>query len=142
MLFSQTLSSPACPDNSLPASSLQLPASRTVAHVCVRKEFPTFHLPPPTSRTRNSFRMHSYEKCVRKPFGIRSYKIIALKLPWNQILPKKGWGEGAANSPNGRSVRHCWTPAGSEPGGSRFRRKLHARDPNRELRESRWSLGR
>ncbi len=39
-----------------------------------------------------SFRMHSYEKCACKFFGMHCYKIIGLKLPWNEYLQKKGGG--------------------------------------------------
>ncbi len=33
--------------------------------------------------------MHSYEKCARNSFAIHSYKIIGLKVPWNEHLQKK-----------------------------------------------------
>src|SRR3989449_11595161 len=33
--------------------------------------------------------MRTYEKCVRKPFGMRIYKIIGLKASQNQHLQKK-----------------------------------------------------
>ena len=34
------------------------------------------------------------QKCASKSFGIHSYKIIGLKLPWNDILTKNTGGEG------------------------------------------------
>ncbi len=40
------------------------------------------------------FRMHSYEKRACKPFGMHCYKIIELKVPWNEYLQKKGGGGG------------------------------------------------
>src|SRR3989442_8661937 len=33
--------------------------------------------------------MRTYQKCVRKPFTTRTYKIIGLKLPWNEHLQKR-----------------------------------------------------
>ncbi len=63
-----------------------------------RPELPTSDLQPQTSRTSKSFAMHSYEKSACKPFGIHCYKIIELKVPWNEYLQKKG---GAA--PLGKS---------------------------------------
>ncbi len=43
-------------------------------------------------RSRKPFGTHSYEKCAGNSFGIHSYKIIGLKLPWNQLLQKKRGG--------------------------------------------------
>ncbi len=42
-----------------------------------------------------SFTMHSYEKRASKPFGIRSYAIVGLKVPWNEYLQKKAGGGSA-----------------------------------------------
>ncbi len=36
--------------------------------------------------------MHCYEKRACKPFGIHSYEIIELKVPWNEHLQKKVGG--------------------------------------------------
>jgi len=36
-----------------------------------------------------SFIMHTYEKRACKPFGMHCYKIIELKVPWNEYLQKK-----------------------------------------------------
>jgi hypothetical protein len=41
---------------------------------------------------RNPFRMHSYENSAHKSLRIHSYKIIELKVPWNEYLQKKGGG--------------------------------------------------
>jgi len=41
------------------------------------------------ARARNSFRMRSYEKCVRKCFRMRSYEFIGLKVPWNEQLQER-----------------------------------------------------
>ncbi len=42
-----------------------------------------------------SFRIHSYEIRASKSCGFHSYKIIGLKLPWNDILTKTtGGGRG------------------------------------------------
>ena len=41
---------------------------------------------------RNSFRIRTYEKCVRKFFRIRTCEIIGLKLSWNHTLTKKPGG--------------------------------------------------
>ncbi len=49
-------------------------------------------LQPQTSRTSKSFAIHSYEKRACKPFGIRSYAIVGLKVPWNEYLQKKAGG--------------------------------------------------
>ncbi len=95
----------------LPASSFEPPTSRTVAHVCSHNDLPTSSLqfptsrtacpnncPPasslqlPASRTSKSFTMHCYEKLPRKPFGILSYAIVGLKVPWNEYLQKKAGG--------------------------------------------------
>ncbi len=127
MVFSQTLWLPACPERSrriaeftaayvrshfgLPASSFEPPTSRTVAHVCShnelptsslqlptsRTELPTSDLQPQTSRTSKPFALHSYEKRACKSFGILSYAIVGLKVPWNEYLQKKGgWGAGSS----------------------------------------------
>jgi len=88
--------------------------SRRVAHVCAPKQSPASTLPPPTfrtaashseppassfqlpaSRTPKSFRMRSYEKRARKSFGMHCYKIIGLKVPWNEHLQKKAGGGSA-----------------------------------------------
>ncbi len=45
-----------------------------------------------------SFAMHSYEKRACKPFGIHSYKIIELKVPWNEYLQKKGVAVSASRT--------------------------------------------
>ena len=50
-------------------------------------------LPLPTSPLKS----HYSEKCVCKSFGMHTYKTIGLKVPWNDILTKKG-GEGGASS--------------------------------------------
>ncbi len=52
-------------------------------------------LEPQTSRTSKSFAIHCYEKRACKPFGIRSYAIVGLKVPWNEYLQKKE-GRGSA----------------------------------------------
>ena len=41
----------------------------------------------------NSFGMRSYEKCASKSFGMRGYRIVELKVSWNQQLQKM-WGVG------------------------------------------------
>ncbi len=82
-----------CPDNAPPTSNLPPPTSRT-------------DLPPPTSRTK-SFRCHSYEKCARKPFGIHSYAIVGLKVPWNEYLQKKGRGGVRAFRANHDTTSLC-----------------------------------
>src|SRR5712692_10208891 len=41
---------------------------------------------------RNSFAMRSYKKCVRNSIGMRTYKIIGLKVPQNEQLQKTGGG--------------------------------------------------
>ncbi len=69
-----------CPGNSPPASSLQLPASRT----------------------SKSFAIHSYEKRACKPFAICSYAIVGLKVPWNEYLQKKGGGGGRLSRESGQ----------------------------------------
>src|SRR5207245_370711 len=43
-----------------------------------------------------SFGIRTYEKCFRKSFGMRSCKIIGLKVPWNEHL-QKNWGGGGAS---------------------------------------------
>ncbi len=45
-----------------------------------------------TARPHKSFIIHSYEKRVCKSFAIHSYKIIGLKVPWNEHLQKNGGG--------------------------------------------------
>ncbi len=101
----------ACSHNEFPASSLQLrflesdgpavPPSRHAGRCCGIPGSRTNHqelhrsreIGLPTSRTHKSFRMHSYEKRACKPFGMHCYKIIELKVPWNEYLQKiGGWG--------------------------------------------------
>ncbi len=77
-----------------------LPASRT-------------DLRPQTSRASKSFTIHCYEKRSRKSFGISSYAIVGLKVPWNEYLQKKGgWGPGSSRFAQIRTV----------PERSRFRK--------------------
>ncbi len=108
-----------CADNAPPASSLQLrfresggpavPPSRHAGRCCCTPGSRTNHrelhrspeiglpassLQLPASRTSKSFRMHSYEKRACKSFGIHSYKIIELKVSWNEHLQKKVGGGG------------------------------------------------
>jgi len=40
-------------------------------------------------QVRNPFAIRSYEKYVRKPFGMCTYKFIGLKVPWNEQLQKR-----------------------------------------------------
>jgi hypothetical protein len=44
------------------------------------------------------FRMHTYEKRACKSFGMHSYKIVELKVPWNEHLQKNG-GRGPSLPP-------------------------------------------
>src|SRR5713226_3814062 len=57
-----------------------------------------------------SFRMHSYEKRAHKPFGIHSYKIIALKVSWNELLQKIGAGDTTLAQQKGRAVNLTGLP--------------------------------
>jgi hypothetical protein len=38
--------------------------------------------------------MNTYAKCATNPCRMRTYKIIGLKVPYNEHLQKK-WGEGS-----------------------------------------------
>ncbi len=48
---------------------------------------------------RKFFRMHTYEKCACKSFGMHCYKIIGLKVPWNEYLQKEAGGGAARLAP-------------------------------------------
>ena len=43
-------------------------------------------------QTCKPFRMRIYEKCARKSFGMRTYKIVGFKVPWNDTVPKNAGG--------------------------------------------------
>ena len=45
-------------------------------------------------KAASSLECNSYEKRARKPFRMRTYKIIGLKVLWNVHLQKKGVGGG------------------------------------------------
>jgi hypothetical protein len=66
-----------------------LPAS-TRPHCQPRRTRSTLRSPLAT----NSFRIHSYEKYVRKSFRTYSYKIIGLKVPPNHTLTENPGGRG------------------------------------------------
>ena len=47
-----------------------------------------------------SFIIRSYEKCAGKSFGMSGYKIVGLKVSWNQQLQEM-WGCGVTNVEGG-----------------------------------------
>ncbi len=105
-----------CSHNQLPTSSLRPPTSRT--------ELPTSDLQPQTSRTSKSFPMHSYEKCAHKSFGIRSYAIVGLKVPWNEYLQKKRWVGGQRDQKASFLAAPKCAALHSVPPGSARRRRF------------------
>ncbi len=103
-----------------PASNLQ-PRTSYLRPLAVRPrdELPTSSLQLPTSRSSKSSRTHSYEKCARKSFGIHSYKIIRLKVSWNQYLQKMPEGPLLPASFGRWPMRASpQSPRGAAPGAS------------------------
>ena len=70
----------------------------------LRTEAPgSLHRPRPLEGTRSAGvgftcsprnKMNTYAESAANPRGMRSYKTIALKAPWNEHLQKMGGGEG------------------------------------------------
>src|SRR5437879_13036818 len=61
----------------------------------------------------NSFRIRTYEKCFRKSFGMRSCRIIGLKVPWNEHVQKKVGG-GASLKAVATSQENLAAPEGEK----------------------------
>jgi hypothetical protein len=51
---------------------------------------PNLYLQPPAQTEGNPSRMNTYAKRAANPRTMNTYKIIRLKVPWNQHLQKKG----------------------------------------------------
>ena len=56
------------------------------------------------------------KKRARKPFGIHSYKIIGLKVPWNEHLQKIGGGDRRVSHPAHHQVGAPHGKLGQYPG--------------------------